>query len=121
MKDPESAQKSEAHQIIQDKEFLSSLLVYLDSNSPIMHRWQPPQLKELQIHALQILGYLINIIPEHFNQREGNSVLISFLSNYSDYERRISVLKCLLNCSEFDDAKIDFSEKGIMDILLYII
>lgn len=47
--------------------------------------------------------------------------MISFLSSFTDYERRSACLKALLNCTEFDFFKLDIAEKGIMDILLDII
>ena len=46
-----------AHNEIMESGFLNCLFMYLDpnSNNPQLHRWQPPQLQELQIHGLSLL------------------------------------------------------------------
>jgi hypothetical protein len=66
VRDPENIQ---AHQSLMDKDFVSAILMYIESQatSPTLSRWQSPQLKEIQIHGLQILSSLINLIPEHFH------------------------------------------------------
>lgn len=46
--------------------------------------------------------------------------MIQFLSAYTDPERRIACLKALLNASNFEYFKVDFAEKGIIDVLLDI-
>jgi len=47
--------------------------------------------------------------------------MINFLSIYTDFEWRGACLKALLNCSKYDYFKLEFAEKGIVDILLDII
>lgn len=60
----------EAHNIMMHKSFLKALLLYLDPNSiegnPVITRWAPPQLLELQIHALNIVSHLVALVPQHF-------------------------------------------------------
>ena len=112
-----------AHEIIMNREFSSALMMYIEPNNTSLstHRWQPPQLKEIQLHGLAILFNLVPLIPEHFHARDGHSILIQFLSAFNDYERRLSCLKVLLNTSEYDFFKKDFADRGIMELLLDII
>ena len=97
--------------------------MYVDpnNNSLSTHRWQPPQLKEIQIHGLGVMASIIPLVPEHFRQIGGHVILIQFLSAFNDYERRISCMKALLNTSTYEYFKKDFAEKGIVDILLDIV
>ena len=119
-KDPNN---SIAHEIVMNREFASALILYIDPNSPALtsQRWQLSKFKEIQLHALSILFSLVPLIPEHFHARDGHSVLIQFLSSFSDYERKHSCLKVLLNTSEYDYFKKDLGDRGIMEILLDII
>jgi hypothetical protein len=114
---------SVAHEIITNREFIAALLMYTNpSDNSLSHqRWQPPQMKEIQLHALSIIFNLVPLVPEHFHSREGHSILIHFLSTYTDYERKHSCLKALLNTSEYDFFKKDFADRGIMELLLDII
>lgn len=119
-KDPNN---SIAHEIIINREFAAALLIYIDPNSPALasQRWQLSKFKEIQLHALSILFSLVSLIPENFHARDGHSILIQFISSFSDYERKHSCLKVLLNASEFDYFKKDLGDRGIMEILLDII
>lgn len=112
-----------AHEIITNREFIAALLMYINPNDPSLssQRWQPPQMKEIQLHALSIIFNLVPLVPEHFHARDGHSILIQFLSTYTDYERKHSCLKALLNTSEYDFFKKDFADRGIMELLLDII
>lgn len=112
-----------AHEIIINREFIAALLMYIDPNNSSLssQRWQPPQLKEIQLHALSILFNLVPLVPEHFHARDGHSILIQFLSSFTDYERKHSCLKALLNTSEYDFFKKDFADRGIMELLLDIV
>ena len=112
-----------AHEIITNREFVASLLMYVDPNNTTLasQRWQPPQMKEIQLHGLAILFNLVPLIPEHFHARDSHSIFIQFLATYSDYERKLSCLKVLLNSSEYDFFKIDLGDRGIMEFLLEII
>jgi len=64
---------------------------------------------------------LIEAITEEFINKEGHVFLINFLSNYADYERRLAGIKCLLVCSELIPDINILMDRGIMDLLLYII
>jgi hypothetical protein len=57
------------HQSVVQRDFLSAILMYIDpSNSGFTaNRWQPPQLKEIQIHGLSVLSSMIVLVPEHFH------------------------------------------------------
>lgn len=112
-----------AHEIIVNREFAVALLMYIDPNNTTLssQRWQPPQMKEIQLHALSVLYNLVPLIPDHFHERDGHTILIQFLSSYTDYERKHSCLKVLLNTSEYDSFKKDFADRGIMELLLDII
>ena len=52
---------------------------------------------------------------------EGHRVLIRFLSQYSDTERRLACTKAILNAAGHDFFKKEFAEEGIMDILMDVI
>ena len=58
---------TEAHNIIMQKNFLAALLLYLDpvsiEKNQKITRWSPPQLLELQIHALNITSHLVGLVP----------------------------------------------------------
>lgn len=120
MRDPTN---EEAHEMLKEKNFVNALMMYIDPNNSSLatYRWQPPQLKEIQIHGLQIISNLLVLVPEHFHALGGHVTLIQFLSTYNDYERRITCMKALLNTSNYDSFKKDFADKGIMDILLDIV
>lgn len=72
------AQNQEAHARLMQKGFLQALLMYVDPNNTSLatYRWQPPQLKEIQIHGLSIISTLLTLVPDHFHQLEGHSTLI---------------------------------------------
>jgi hypothetical protein len=47
----------------------------------------------------------------------GHIVLIRFVSNYTDFERRLGCLKALLNASSHDFFKKEFADEGNFIIL----
>jgi len=112
-----------AHEIIVNREFIAALLMYIDTNETALsqQRWQSLQMQEIQLHALSIIFNLIPLVPEHFHARDGHTILLQFLSTFSDYERKHGSLKALLNTSEYDYFKTDFAKIGIMEILLEVI
>ena len=59
----------EAHEVLVARDVVSALLAYLDPSSPALsaHRWQPPQLNELQIHGLSVLSNVISLVLEHLH------------------------------------------------------
>ena len=65
------------------KNFLRALLFYLDPQSiesnPIITRWAPPQLFELQTHALNIISHLVGLAPQHFHEIQGHKILAAFI------------------------------------------
>jgi len=113
----------EAHRHLIAKNFVNSVLMYIDPNNSSLstYRWQPPQLKEIQIHGLSILSTLLTLVPEHFHELCGHQTLIKFLSSYNDYERRQACMKAILNTSTYDAFKKDFAKQNIMDVLLDIV
>ena len=66
VRDPSNTQ---AHQTLIDTSFIRAMLLFLDPNTtvPSILRYQPAQLKELQIHILALLTNIIPLIPEHFH------------------------------------------------------
>ena len=78
VRDPSNTQ---AHQTLIDTGFIRAMLLFLDPNTtvPSILRYQPAQLKELQIHILALLTNMIPLIPEHFHQLKGHLVLNNFL------------------------------------------
>jgi hypothetical protein len=49
--------------------------MYLDPNAKdiaIISRWRPPQLIELQIHAMNIIGHLVALVPQHIHEINGH-------------------------------------------------
>jgi len=70
-----NASNEEAREIIIQKNFLKCLLMYLDVNqkdNQIITRWRPPQLLELQIHAMTIIGQLTTLLPKHIYEIGGH-------------------------------------------------
>ena len=115
----------EAHNIMMQKGFLRALLLYLDPKSidgnPIITRWAPPQLFELQTHALNIISHLVNLTPQHFHEIGGHRVLASFIQAFQDIPRRKAVLMALLSNSFFDFFKVDLMNCGLIQTLLDLI
>ncbi len=62
-------ENKEVHQCLLEKEFLQALLMYIDPNNTSLstHRWQPPQLKEIQIHGLSVISNILVLIPDYFH------------------------------------------------------
>jgi hypothetical protein len=122
VRDPSNTQ---AHQTLIDTGFIRAMLLFLDPNTtvPSILRYQPAQLKELQIHILALLTNIIPLIPEHFHQLKGHLVLNNFLQTYADYERRISSLKAISATSNIEYYKKDFSDlkTGVVETLISII
>ena len=115
--------KGYVHKAVMSSKFINALVFYFNTDQSILaaHRWQAPQLREMQLHALAVITNIIVIMPEQFRQVEGHKVLIRFLSQYSDTERRLACTKAILNAAGHDFFKKEFSEEGIMDILMDII
>ena len=54
----------------------------------ILARWAQPQLIELQVHALNIIGNLAPFAHEKFYELGGHRTLANFLMTYDDKPRR---------------------------------
>lgn len=115
--------KAQVHKAVVESKFINALIFYFNTDQSILaaHRWQAPQLREMQLHALAVITNIIVIMPEQFRQIEGHKVLIRFLSQYADTERRLACTKAILNAAGHDFFKKEFAEEGIMDILMDII
>jgi hypothetical protein len=106
-----------------DQNFLNCIMMYLDphSNNPQMHRWQPPQLKELQIHGLSVLCNLMPLIPDFIHGLNAHQYFVKMMKVYTDYGRRIATMKAILQASKFEFFKTDFHNSGLIECLLEII
>jgi hypothetical protein len=113
----------QAHKEIMDQNFLNCILMYLDphSNNPQLHRWQPPQLQELQIHGLSLLCNLLPLIPEYIHSLNAHQYFVKMMQVYTDYERRMACMKAILQASTFEFFKANFHNSGLIDVLLDII
>jgi hypothetical protein len=102
---------AEARDIIMQKNFLKCLLMYLDvaqKDNPVVVRWRPPQLLELQIHALNIIGHLTEFVPQHIHEIGGHQILAVFLKKYKDNSRRKACMRAILCASKFEFFKLEF-------------
>jgi len=118
-----STQQEEAVKVIMNSNYLASMLIYLDpfqKNQPIQ-RWQSAQLKEIQAHALYIIYHILSIIPDHFQQQNGNYCLVHFLNVHQDIQMKLATLKVLEIASQFSEFKEELSEEGLFDNLLGIV
>jgi len=117
------AEDPEGIELIIQCQFMAALLIYVDpaQSNLAVHRWQQPQLKEIQLHALSVITNILSLVPEHFQAQNGNNILIEFLSIYSDYDRRKSGLAALESASAYASFKVEIAEYGIFDILFDII
>lgn len=106
-----------------DFNFLDAVLLYLDpsSISPQFHRWQPPQLQELQIHGLTLLTNLLPLIPEYIHNLKTHELLVRMMQSYTDDQRRMACMKAIIQASKFEFFKNNFNNSGIIDALLDII
>eukprot|EP00826_Nyctotherus_ovalis_P063893 TRINITY_DN9369_c0_g1_i11.p1 TRINITY_DN9369_c0_g1~~TRINITY_DN9369_c0_g1_i11.p1 ORF type:complete len:608 (+),score=219.86 TRINITY_DN9369_c0_g1_i11:633-2456(+) len=111
------------HKPLVDHKFITALAFYFGNDQTVFaaHRWQAPQLREMQLNALSVITNIIVIMPEEFRQVEGHKILIRFLSQYPDTERRLACSKAILNAARHEFFKKEFAEEGIMDILMDII
>jgi hypothetical protein len=111
------------HKLLVDYKFINALAFYFGNDQTVFaaHRWQAPQLREMQLNALSVITNIIVIMPEEFRQVEGHKILIRSLSQYPDSERRLACAKAILNAAKHDFFKKEFSEEGVMDILMDII
>jgi hypothetical protein len=99
-------------------------MIYLDisqKDNPIVARWRPPQLLELQIHALNIIGHLTELIPQHIHEIGGHQVLAVFLKKYKDNSRRKACMKAILSASRFEFFKVEFQQRNLIETLLDVI
>ena len=107
------------------KGFLRALLLYLDpaqiESNTIISRWAPPQLFELQTHALNIIGHLVRLVPSHFHEIAGHRYLATFIQNFTDVKRRKAVLMALLSTSFFDFFKVELMQCDLVRTLLELI
>jgi hypothetical protein len=70
-----------AHKEIMEQNFLNCIMMYLDpqSSNPQLHRWQPPQLQELQIHGLSLLCNLLPLIPEYIHSLNAHTYFVKMM------------------------------------------
>lgn len=113
----------QAHKEVMEQNFLNAILMYLNpqSSNPQLHRWQPPQLQELQIHGLSLICNLLPLIPEYIHSLNTHQYLVKMIQSYTDYERRIACMKAILQASKFDFFKANFNNSGLVDVLLDIV
>lgn len=113
----------EALEIVRNSDFIPAILVYIDptQRNYAISRWQEPQLKEIQSHALKVLGRIVKLLPEHFQQQNGNYCLVNYLSANNDCERKVAVLKVLEVAASIPEFKLELAEEGIFDLLYDIV
>ena len=103
------------------------LLLFLDpaqSTLPSIARYQPGQLRDLQLHVLSVITNVSPMLPEHFLQINGHSVLVTFLREHStDYERRMAVMRAIsTSTAKLEEYKRAYAERGgIIELLIQII
>lgn len=99
------------------------MIIDPSTSAPSITRYAPPQLKELQIHGLALITCLLPWIPEHFHSINAHLIFNQFLSTYTDYERRIAVMKAISSTSTYEFFKKDYAElkTGIIETLVTII
>ena len=56
------------HQAVITSKFVNALLFYFNTDQSVLaaHRWQAPQLREMQLHALSVITNIIVIMPEQY-------------------------------------------------------
>lgn len=115
----------QAHKEIMESGFLNYLIMYLDnretSSNPQLTRWQPPQVQELQIHALAMICNLVTLIPEYVHSLGVHKNFVKMMQVYTDYERRSATMKAIYQASKYDMFKNDFHDSGLMDVLIGIV
>lgn len=113
----------EALDIVINSDFIPAILVYLDPTQKTLSitRWQEPQLKEIQLHALDVIYHTLALIPEYFQQQNGNYCLVNFLTSHNDPDHKYLTLRALEVASQFSFFKVELAEEGLFDILHDII
>lgn len=95
-----------ANEIAFKRNFFKTLLMFLDpkacAQNVILSRWAQPQLIELQVHALNIIGNLASFAAERIYQLGGHLVLANFLMTYDDKPRRKACMYALQSICKFD-------------------
>lgn len=93
------SQSEKAREIAFKRKFFLTLLLFLDpkacQQNVILSRWAQPQLIELQVHALNIIGNLTEIAQDRVYQLGGHRVLANFLMTYEDKLRRKACMQAL--------------------------
>ena len=104
--------------------FIQSLLLYIDplSNSYAVNRWSHPQLREIQVHCLNILSNLILYMKNYFYEKNGLFCMTKFLTNSVDSEKQEKCLRAFVNASLFEeDYKLKIADEGVIDVLIDLI
>ena len=118
-----SSGNQEAFHKVEKSDFVSTLLLYLDTSqkSAAISRWAGPQLQEIQQHSLRTLFHIIALIPDLFQRQNGNYCLVNFLSNSSNSESIKMALKLMEVASQFPSYKVEIAEEGAFDLLYDIV
>jgi hypothetical protein len=100
------SQSEDACEIAFKHKFFNTLLTFLDpkacQQNVILSRWAQPQLIELQVHALNILGNLATIAQDRLYQLGGHRYLATFLMTYDDKPRRKACMQALQAVCKFE-------------------
>jgi hypothetical protein len=111
-------------EIVGNSNFIQSMLDYihpLSSNHAVI-RWSAPQLREIQLHCLNILSNLIVYMKDYFYQKDGLFCLTKFLTNSNDHDKKEKCLRAFVNASVLDEEyKLKISDVGVIDVLLDLI
>ncbi len=92
------------------------------SNNHAVIRWSAPQLREIQLHCLNILSNLIVFMKDYFYQKDGLFCLTKFLTNSNDHDKKEKCLRAFVNASVLDEEyKLKISDVGVIDVLLDLI
>jgi len=71
----------------------------------ILSRWAQPQLIELQVHALNIIGNVANFASDRIYELGGHRILANFLMTYDDKPRRKACMYALQSICKFEKFK----------------
>lgn len=111
-------------ELVGNSNFIQSMLDYihpLSSNHAVI-RWSAPQLREIQLHCLNILSNLIVHMKDYFYQKDGLFCLTKFLTNSNDHDKKEKCLRAFVNASVLDEEyKLKISDVGVIDVLLDLI
>eukprot|EP00742_Colponemidia_sp_Colp-10_P006462 GILJ01006923.1.p1 GENE.GILJ01006923.1~~GILJ01006923.1.p1 ORF type:complete len:958 (-),score=179.61 GILJ01006923.1:144-2795(-) len=119
----ELSSEPEAIPIIAEYSFIPALLSYIDWNhvQENLSRWPKPYVYDTQLQSLKALSVVAPLLPEIYQEFNGNMCMLHFLSAQQDEALRVMTLRVLHNTVSLLDFAMEIGEAGGIEILLKLL